>query len=159
MLQPWTLESGNSGVMGRPSYTKQLGLMLDFDLPQQHLETPKWAGRNVRVLGNHNMDLTAPGVRDLVGNPSMFSVNNYRTELFDNGRQNNAAPPLNDNWIDFHTNPAAQRLGEYWYGVCRQSKVPLSTPGFIERGQFIVPYTGMTAFRLLRPHSTAGIIH
>lgn len=145
--------------MGRPSYPDQLGLLLDFELPQKHMVAPKWAGRNVHPLGNDNMDLTAPGVRDMVGNPSFFAVNNYRSNLFDNFRENNAAPPFNQEFYEFHTNPAAQRLGEYWYGVCHQGIAPLSTPGFIERGQFITPYTGMTAFRLLRPHSTAGIIH
>ena len=118
--------------------------------------TPRWAGLNVHVYGNDNMDLTAPGVRDLVGNPSAFAANSYRSQLYDN-HSLNAAPAMAESWFDTVTKPAFQRLGSFWYTVTHQV-CALSTPGFIERGQFITPYTGFTAFRYLRPHTTLGVM-
>lgn len=117
-----------------------------------HTAAPR-AGAYINVLQNNNLDLGAPGVRDNVANPTLFGVNQYRTELFDPQHTVNPAPI--PNWSeqsDMITNPQAQRLGAYWWKITRGENAWQSLP-WKETGTFIVPKVGFSSLKDLRPAS------
>jgi hypothetical protein len=165
----YTLESHQKatqlgfGNSGSPSSWMLRATSDDFTLPTKSFAVPKGAA-SINAFGNDNFDNRAPGVRDLMTNPSLFARTEHRTNLYDNNRiQANAPPALNyysgsnGGWENFDTNPAAQRLGQFWWNTLHVPAA-LDTVGFIERGQYVTPHTGFTAFRFLRPATTVGLI-
>lgn len=127
-----------------------------FKLPPKtnHLQrTGPW---NVTIApSSEPVDLQAPGVRDGIARPAPFATTIQRGSLFDTNRVENNAPLPNWDyaWSTF-TAPNVQRLGSYWWENTHDVRNK-RTPGmFIDQGEYLVPRTGFTALRYLRPAST-----
>ena len=122
---------------------------------------PPTRGATIVPWATDRSDFKAPGVRDQYPNPSPLFLGPFRSATFDRGRTNNNAPintwfdnPNNVAWLDTDWN---RRRSAYLYQVCRETK-DVYHPAFQERGTFIVPKTGFSAFEDLKPQSTREFI-
>lgn len=129
--------------------------------PLNNTANPPTRGATIVPWANDRSDLKAPGVRDQYPNPTMVYLGPFRSHIFDTGRTVNNAPintwfdsADNVNWLATDWN---RRRSAYLYDVCRETKDVLH-PAFQERGSFVVPKTGFSAFGDLKAASTRTFI-
>ena len=150
----WDLSAPIGFAGQQHNHGAQMAKQSQYHNSVAHTQMPHTASQ-VNAMYNDNADFAAPGVRDNVANPSLFLTNSLRTNVFDTGRTVNNAPIPNwETGYDNITSAQEQRVAAYWWDITHGDSYKMSTPKFMERGQFIVPKTGFTALRFLTPAST-----
>jgi hypothetical protein len=105
-----------------------------------------------------NVDLKAPGVRDLVPNPTFPYLGPFRSHIFDRQQHANNAPmPNYEQMPSFLSGPVNQRRNAEIFTLL-QDCIIAYRPEYQERGQWSNPHTGFSALRDIKPVSTMKFI-
>ncbi len=144
--------------MGQPSDYKMGQFMQSFGF-QQPIGGSNQNRMTVNAMTNDPVDLRAPGIRDLIAQPTFPFFGPTRTSLFDrNITVNNAPVPQWDQGV-----PSFLETQQNQRWMSQMHKVLTDTPvrehwAFRDFGQFNIPYTGFSAFSDLKPTSTMAWI-
>ena len=179
MNNPWTLDASESfGIeFATPNsnvHASQLRLPMG---------SSKVTARAAQIIpwANDRADLKAPGVRDQMQDPTRVYLGPFRSSVYDVQRTNNNAPIpgwdagfwSNGKSVTSQFGGSAQAMGNgcptwmhseanikrgaHIWELLQNTKFELH-PAFQERGEFIVPYTGFSAFADIKPRSTVPFI-